>query len=218
MESSFYNHELEKHPAKMKSMPEASNTNTEIHPFPPFINSHVKVLMIGSFPPARSKWRMEFYYPNFQNDMWRIFGLVFFDDKDYFVTEDGKSFDIVLLKSFLSEKRIGVADMGKEVIRQKDNASDKFLEIVQPLNISKLLQELPGCNAFITTGEKATETLRIHLSDTIRPPKVGGRTTFSYLGREFSLYRMPSSSRAYPMPVVKKAEMYKQCFKEIGIF
>ena len=100
--------------------------------------------------------------------------------------------DIVLLKSFLSEKGIGVADMGKEVIRQKDNASDKFLGIVQPLNISKLLQELPGCNAFITTGEKATETLRMHLSDRIKPPKVGESTIFNCFGREFSLYRMPS--------------------------
>ncbi len=82
--------------------------------------------------------------------------------------------------------------MGKEVIRQKDNASDKFLGIVQPLNISKLLQELPGCNAFITTGEKATETLRMHLSDRIKPPKVGESTIFNCFGREFSLYRMPS--------------------------
>lgn len=27
---------------------------------------------------------MRFYYPNFQNDMWRIFGWLFFADKHHF--------------------------------------------------------------------------------------------------------------------------------------
>lgn len=196
---------------------DALNTNTEIHPLKPLIYPHVKAMMIGSFPPARSKWRMEFYYPNFHNDMWRIYGLVFFDNKDYFVAEDGKFFDVDLLKSFLSEKGIGIADMGKEIIRLKDNASDKFLQIVNPLNVTELLHEMPGCHAFITTGEKATETLRMHISPEIKSPKVGRSTTFNHLGREFNMYRMPSSSRAYPMTLTKKTEIYKQCFQEIGI-
>ncbi len=149
--------------------------------------------------------------------MWRIYGLVFFDDKHYFLNDDGKSFDKDLLKSFLSEKGIGIADVGKEVIRLKDNASDKFLEIVEPLNITVLLADMPECHTFITAGEKATETLLMHFSDKIKSPKVGGSTSFNYLDREFSIYRMPSSSRAYPMKLAKKTEIYKQCFKEIGI-
>ena len=31
--------------------------------------------MLGSFPPQQKRWSMAFFYPNFQNDMWRIFGL-----------------------------------------------------------------------------------------------------------------------------------------------
>ena len=96
-------------------------------------------MMIGSFPPPRSKWRMEFYYPNFHNDMWRIFGLVFFENKEYFVSKGNKSFDVNRLSTFLKEKGIGIADMGEEIIRLKDNASDKYLEIVKPLNVSALL-------------------------------------------------------------------------------
>ena len=55
---------------------------TEIHPLEPFFPQGARLLMMGSFPPKRERWKMDFYYPNFQNDMWRIFGLVFFDDKD----------------------------------------------------------------------------------------------------------------------------------------
>ncbi|MGV8964343.1 MAG: uracil-DNA glycosylase family protein [Candidatus Saccharimonadaceae bacterium] len=193
------------------------NSNLEYHPFEPLIFPTVKVMMIGSFPPARSKWRMEFYYPNFQNDMWRIFGLVFFEDKDYFIDKSEKSFNKELLLSFLVEKGIGIADMGKEIIRLKENASDKHLEIVKPLNFTELIVEIPKCYAFITTGEKATEILILLLSQNLKRPPVGGRESFHFIDREFNLYRLPSSSRAYPMPLAKKAEMYKQCLKESGV-
>ena len=190
---------------------------SERHPLKPFISPKVKVMMIGSFPPARSKWNMEFYYPNFQNDMWRIFGLVFFDDKDHFLADDKKSFNVVLLKSTLTDKGIGIGDMGLEIIRLKGNASDKYLQIVQPLNILELLSHIPLCNTFIVTGDKAAETFRLQFSDKIKHPPSGGCVSFNYDEREFKLYRMPSSSRAYQMALMKKAEIYKQCFKEIGL-
>ncbi len=193
------------------------NNKIEKHPFEPFISPKVKVMMIGSFPPARSKWDMEFYYPNFFNDMWRIFGIVFFENKDYFLAKDQKSFDVNLLKSTLSEKGVGLADMGRRVIRLKNNASDKFLEIVEPLNISEILHQIPLCHTFIPAGHKATQALRLHFSEKIKHPPMGGCESFSYQGRNFSICRLPSSSRAYPMPLVKKAEIYKQCFKDIGL-
>lgn len=193
------------------------NNNPEVHPLKPFISDSVKVMMLGSFPPARSKWNMEFYYPNFQNDMWRIFGLVFFEDKDYFLEDNLKSFDVKLLKSTLINKGIGVADMGQEVIRLMNNASDKFLQIVKPLDITEVLEQAPLCSTFITAGEKATETLRLHFSDKIKHPPVGGSVSFNYLDRSIDLYRMPSSSRAYPMALTRKAAIYKQCFQDIGL-
>ena len=79
---------------------------TELHPLEPFFPEGARMLMLGSFPPAANRWKMNFYYPNFQNDMWRIFGCVFFDDKDYFLTEDRKSFCEVRIRQFLEEKRI----------------------------------------------------------------------------------------------------------------
>lgn len=191
--------------------------DTEHHPFQPLVYPEVKVMMIGSFPPPRPKWRMEFYYPNFYNDMWRIFGVVFFENKDYFLRSDKKSFDSDLLRSFLLEKGIGIADMGKEVIRLKNNASDKFLEIVEPLNITELLHDIPLCHAFITAGEKATDTFRNHIALDIKSPAVGCYESFTHLDRNFEFYRMPSSSRAYPMPLIKKAEIYRDCFQKIGV-
>ena len=62
----------------------------EKHPLPPFLPDGARILMLGSFPPARKRWSMDFFYPNWINDMWRILGLVFFDDKEHFVAEDAE--------------------------------------------------------------------------------------------------------------------------------
>ena len=45
---------------------------TEQHPLKPFLPANARLLMLGSFPPQRKRWSMEFYYPNWNNDMWRI--------------------------------------------------------------------------------------------------------------------------------------------------
>ena len=57
----------------------------EEHPLKPFLPANAKLLMLGSFPPQRKRWSMDFYYPNLQNDMWRIFGWIFFQDKEHFL-------------------------------------------------------------------------------------------------------------------------------------
>ena len=58
-------------------------------------------------------------------------------------------------------------------------------------------------------GQLATSVAVDHFG--ITPPKVGHFTNFTFEGRLMRLYRMPSSSRAYPMRVESKAEIYKSC-------
>ena len=60
---------------------------TEKHPLEPFLPEGARILMLGSFPPKRERWSMDFFYPNFINDMWRITGHIFFGDKDHFIAE-----------------------------------------------------------------------------------------------------------------------------------
>ena len=64
----------------------------ETHPLEPFLPAKSKLLMLGSFPPQRKRWSMDFYYPNLNNDMWRIVGLLFFGDKDHFLNDTRKAF------------------------------------------------------------------------------------------------------------------------------
>ena len=192
-----------------------NDSRIENHPLEPFLPEGATTLILGSFPPKEEKWKMRFYYPNFQNDMWRIFGIVFFDDKNYFLTADRRSFDEEKIRAFLTSKGIALSDTAKSVIRHKDNASDKFLEIVEPNPPAYFLQQLPSLKAFVTTGQKATDTL-LSFTDA-QQPKVGEFSAFTLNNRALRLYRMPSSSRAYPMPLDKKAAIYKTMFNELGL-
>lgn len=187
----------------------------ETHPLEPFFPEHARLLMLGSFPPKRERWRMDFYYPNFQNDMWRIFGLVFFRDKDYFLAEQGNAFREGAIRSFLAEKGIALSDAGQQVVRLKDNASDKYLEIVEPIDLHWALDCLPCCEAVVTTGQKATDTLLGLVG--ADAPRVGECTRFVYGERYLRFFRMPSSSRAYPKPLADKAAAYSRMFAALGM-
>ncbi len=189
----------------------------ETHPLQPFLPSNAKLLMLGSFPPPQSRWKMNFYYPNYQNDMWRIFGLIFFQDKNHFLDLPNKNFKQQLIRDFLTQIGVGIFDTAYQIRRLQGNASDKFLEIVTPTDLSKLLEQIPKCHTIMTTGDKATDTLMQHFPDQPIKPLIGQSVKVQHLDRELNLYRLPSSSRAYPLALEKKAEVYQQFFKQIGL-
>ena len=280
---------------------------TERHPLGFFLPEGARLLMLGSFPPPKARWSMDFFYPNIQNDMWRIMGLLFYADKDHFLATP-KAFDRDKAIRFCRERGIALGDTAREVIRQKANASDKFLEVIVPIDLEAVLSELPACEAIVVTGQKALETLLgvlasaedpvvveapkafdrdkairfcrergIALGDTAREvirqkanasdkflevivpidleavlselpaceaivvtgqkaletllgvlasaedpvvveaPKVGSSVTFVFAGRRLRLYRMPSTSRAYPKPLAEKAAAYGAMLREVGI-
>ena len=180
----------------------------ESHPLQPFIPEGARLLMLGSFPPARHRWSMDFFYPNFQNDMWRIFGLVFFGDKDHFVDNEVRTFRREEIIELLNREGIALYDTATKVIRTQNTASDKDLEVVTPTDLDSLLKRMPMLEGVVTTGQKATDLFTEHFK--IAQPKVGESVTFEFNGKELRLWRMPSSSRAYPMKVDRKAEIYER--------
>ena len=195
-----------------------SEGRVEYHPLIPFLPEHAKVLFLGSFPPQRKRWCIDFYYPNFINDHWRIEGQIFFNDRNHFIDIEAKRFKIKEIVEFCEQKGIAFFDTSSAIRRLKDNASDKFLEVVEPTDIPALLARLPQLRAIVTTGEKATETIctSLHIPET---PKVNTYVPIPGIsnqnGGPLILYRLPSSSRAYPLAFTKKAEAYEKMFEHV---
>ena len=196
------------------------NHKIEKHPFTPFLPKGCKVVMCGTFPPNPEKWSMDFFYTNFQNDMWRIFGKIFYDDKDRFFNKELKAIDKAGIQHMLIEHKIGIGETATEVIRLKNNASDKFLEIVTPVNLTKLFTKAPECQIIVTTGEKAASVIASLTNTHI--PKMGEHIKCTAVledgsKREFIHWRCPSTSRAYPMKLEQKTEYYAQMLRSAGI-
>ncbi|MBR5035291.1 MAG: uracil-DNA glycosylase family protein [Bacteroidales bacterium] len=204
----------------------------ESHPFQPFLPDGARILFLGSFPPPAHRWSIPFYYPNWINDFWRIMGLIHFGDKNHFCIISEKMFDEDAIRAFCAQAGLAFYDTACEVRRLKDNASDAFLEVVTPTDISAILSQTPDCDTLVTTGRKATEVLAEQLCRKI--PAIGEYVEISHeqanvhnnmgnhqdrrgpgneiCNRTVRFWRMPSTSRAYPLPLEKKAEIYRRLF------
>ena len=210
---------------------------TEKHPFEPFLPKGARILFLGSFPPQERRWCMPFYYPNWINDFWRIMGLIHFGNKEHFCVPGEKRFDEAAIRKFCTAAGLAFYDTACEVRRLRDNASDAFLEVVTPTDIPALLARIPYCDTLVTTGQKATEVMAgtfdcpippigghidLVINETpaqlrsgmqLAPEKRSLRRIPPAQLRAIRFWRMPSTSRAYPLPLEKKAEAYRKLFK-----
>ena len=160
--------------------------SVETHPFEPFLPANARLLMLGTFPPAPKRWCMDWYYPNYTNDMWRIVG-------------------------------IAIYDTCNRIRRTTGTASDKDLEVVERADLDGLLRALPHSQGVVTAGQLATQLFASHYGIDIRKMQMGEHRDFLFDGRTVSLYRQPSSSRAYPMQLERKAAYYKNLFDDLGL-
>ena len=193
----------------------ATATSIEQHSLQPFLPEGARLLMLGSFPPPRRRWSMDFFYPNRSNQMWEIFGLVFFGDSQRLVDAEHRTFRLSDIQTLLRERGIAIFDTATAVRRLSGNASDKDLEIVEKTDIAALLARLPLCHDIVCTGQKSFSVLTEDYG--VPVPKMGACNEFAIAGRPMRLWRMPSSSRAYPMKLEEKASRYRRLMQAVGI-
>ncbi len=184
----------------------------ETHPWPPFIPEGARVLIMGTFPPGEHRWSMDFYYPNRTNDFWYMMGLIFTGSREGLLRSGSRDFDLDAIKALLTDKGIALSDTGRKVRRLKGNASDKYLEILEPAPLHELLGKMPMCHTVATTGEKAAGVVAALTSTEI--PRMGCMVKSA---SGLDIWRMPSTSRAYPLALDKKAAHYATLFRSAGI-
>lgn len=195
-------------PENIESLP------IETHPWQPFVPQGARVLIMGTFPPAPKRWSMDFYYPNPTNDFWRIAGLVFLDNPQALYDAATKSFRLDDVKRLMTEHHIALHDTCRRIRRLQGNASDKFLHVEECVDLKSLLALMPDCHDIATTGEKAAGIVA-ELTDS-EVPRMGEYVEAEAYGRPVRVWRMPSTSRAYPLKLEKKAEYYRRLWHTCG--
>ena len=197
----------------------------EEHPLQPFLPRNARILFLGSFPPPQTRWSMRFFYPNWINDFWRIQGLIHFDDPHRFEVQGAKRFDRSRIMEFCNSQGLAFYDTASKVCRLKGNASDEFLLILEPADIPCIMEQIPLCRTVVTTGGKSSEEFLNILhslesagqADTSAPesvPPPGAKADIILSDRQIDWWRMPSTSRAYPMSLQRKADAYRRLFSD----
>ena len=138
-----------------------------------------------------------------------------FGDPQRLVDTANKTFRLDDIRALLRERGIAIYDTARAVRRLNGNASDKDLEIVEKTDIQALLAQLPRCHDIVCTGQKSFSALTESYGVDI--PKMGECNRFALVDREMRLWRMPSTSRAYPMPLPEKAGYYRDMMLAIGL-
>lgn len=187
----------------------------ERHPLQPFLPPGARLLLLGSFPPPRHRWSMDFFYPNRTNMMWEVFGYVFFRDGQHFVDAERRSFHQQAIEQLLRDKGIAIFDAAQSVVRLQGNASDKFLQVEEHTHLPGLLEQIPLCRHIACTGEKSCQIVCDDYR--VAMPRIGQGVELTIAGRRLTLHRLPSTSRAYPLPLQDKARHYEEIFRQAGI-
>ena len=203
---------LQEEPQGVPALAGDGGVTVERHPWAPYVPPCPRVLMLGTFPPQPKRWSMDFYYPNPSNDMWRVMGLLFFGDRDALWDAGALRFRLDDIRALLDRHGIALWDTGMAVRRLRDNASDKYLEIVEPIDLAGLLDAHPTIAAVVATGEKASGVVAALAGSAV--PAVGHSVDCELAGHRFAFWRMPSTSRAYPLPLEKKAAAYAAVFEQ----
>lgn len=187
---------------------------SELHPLEPFLPVGARLLMLGSFPPQRVRWSMDFF-TRICRTICGVSSDWYFRGQGVFSDTRREAFRQGTDRAFLRGERIGSLRYGRRDNPIENNASDNFLQVVREVDLAQLLAAVPTCRAIVTTGQKATDVI-VRLAGCAEPP-VGESVEFAYADRTLRLYRMPSSSRAYPKPVEWKADYYRRMFAACGM-
>jgi len=192
-----------------------ADARIETHPWPPFVPEGARALILGTFPPGSHRWAMDFFYPNPTNDFWKVMGLIFKGSAEALYDAKVRKYHREAIEALLRERGIAMGDSAYRVRRLQGNASDKFLEIVEPVDLEALAARMPHLQAIATTGEKAG-TVVAQLTQTPLPA-IGRSVVWHRHGlSDIQIWRLPSTSRAYPLPLERKAQPYAQFFEAAG--
>ena len=115
-----------------------------IHPIPPTYDANSEILILGSFPSAKSR-EMMYFYGHPQNRFWKLLAAIF--EKPVPMTVEER-------KKFLLENHVAVWD----VIGECDiiGSSDSTIENAVPNDLTKILETADIRNIFVN-GRKAEQ-------------------------------------------------------------
>lgn len=128
----------------------------ETHPWEPFVPVKANKLLLGTFPTAeRNRSAYEFFYPNPKNNFWKILFKIAGKDLDNYK----KSEPIKIRQQILKELNLGVGDIGKRILRQKESSKDNNLFPIEYTDIFSIIESNNNIKKIIITSSSGVNSV-----------------------------------------------------------
>jgi hypoxanthine-DNA glycosylase len=129
-----------------------------IHPFPPIVDKHSKVLILGSFPSIQSR-EVGFYYAHPQNRFWKLIS--------YLTKTHPIPINITTKREMLLLNNIALWDIVQSCSIQGSN--DNTIKDVIPIDLSLILNN-SNIKSIFSNGDKAYKLCKKYSINSIKLP------------------------------------------------
>lgn len=212
-------------------MKKYSLENTSYHPFElVFTGENPIYLVVGTFPTTNKKMSFNFFYPNSNNNFWKVMDKVFPNSntkmnlgvsaKD---DENTKEKNKVDRMNFCKENKIAITDIIESCLRLDDNSKDEQLLVHRYNPIINILKEHSTIERVILTAKSSGSSAHHHLYQYLTMNNIDfnfekgeiPKGELSIDGRTISILSMPStSSRNSHFKESDLVKLYRYAFKQ----
>lgn len=188
---------------------------TETHPWQPYIPKNADRLILGTFPTVEgNRGAYEFFYPNPNNDFWRVL----FDVAGKKLDDYKQNDPLEIRKQLLESLNLAISDIGKKILRQKDNSKDDNLFPIEYADIFSLLEIHHTIKKIILTSSSGGNSVLSWFHHycilnghnfVIPKGKLPRQTKLLFKTREINIEIISSPSRLSRIKGDKLVEMYR---------
>lgn len=134
-----------------------NDVEKEIHPWHYYIPEGATTLYIGTFPTYKdNRKHLDFFYASNRNRFWRLTA----EMASIRLIKTAGEAGVHNRKEILEKLKLGLTDMGYEVLRQKKNSSDNSLFPLSFVDVFDLLKKNPTIKNILVSGnEKKNSSL-----------------------------------------------------------
>lgn len=194
----------------------------ETHNWEPYIPKNADKLILGTFPTAeQNRGSYEFFYPNPNNDFWNLIFKVAGENLENFIDFE----PIASRKNILGNLNLGIADIGKRILRQRGSSKDENLFPLEFENIFKLLEENKNLKTIIITSSSGGNSVLswfyqycVLNKKPFKLPrqkeKFPKKTFLDFNGKIIKIIIIPSPSRLSPIKGEELYRLYEIAIKE----